>query len=212
MPFVTPPGAPYQAAFGGAFLVTQNGVHFPGGMPTQFNSAGTGLIPYNLGTFPPGTGPDQAFVGIPFASGGDGVPYSGLGSLYSGVERYNGMVIGHIDLTPRIKVSTELSYGYTSGRIRLLATSFTALNPPESGSGAIPIYASNPYLSAAASNSIANYLNTTLGPGLGNAWQGGAPLPPNLVTCRSSGHAHTKRCGNDGHDLAACAVCPGRHV
>jgi iron complex outermembrane recepter protein len=182
VPFIVPPGAPYQAAFGGAFLVTQNGIHYPGGVPTQFNSAGTGLIPYNLGTFPPGTGPNQAFVGIPFAAGGDGYPYQDLGSLYSGVERYNGMLIGHIDLTPSIKLSTELYAGHTRG-IDPLGTqpSFTVLNDAASGAGAIPVLASNPYLPASAAGAIANYLNTTLGPGLGYAWLGGAPLPPSLV-------------------------------
>ena len=182
VPFVLPPGAPYQAAFGGAFLVTQNGIHYPGGMPTQFNSAGTGLIPYGLGTFPPGTGPNEAFVGIPFAGGGDGYPYEDLGSLYSGIERRNIFVIGHLDLTESIKVSTELSYGHTRGLDPLGSQpSFTVLNTAASGAGAIPILASNPYLPASAANTIANYLNTTLAPGLGFAWLAGAPLPPSLV-------------------------------
>ena len=182
VPFVVPPGAPYQAAFGGAFLVTQNGIHYPGGMPTQFNAAGTGLIPYNLGTFPPGTGPNQAFVGIPFASGGDGYPYEDLGSLYSGTERRNIFVIGHLDLTDSIKLSTELSYGHTQGIDPLGSQpSFSVLNTAASGAGAIPILASNPYLPSAAAQTISNYLNTTLGPGLGNAWLAGAPLPPSLV-------------------------------
>jgi iron complex outermembrane recepter protein len=180
VPFVVPPGAPYQAAFGGSFLVTGNGNHYPGGMPVQFNAAGTGLIPYNLGTFPPGTGPNQAFVGIPFAGGGDGYPYEDLGSLYSGVERYNGMLIGHYDLTPDIKVSTELFYGHTIGTDPLGSQpSFTVLNPPASGAGAIPILASNPYLPGSAAGTITNYLNTTLGGGLGYAWAAGV-LPPSF--------------------------------
>ncbi|MGH8320049.1 MAG: TonB-dependent receptor domain-containing protein [Steroidobacteraceae bacterium] len=182
VPFVLPPGANYQAAFGGGFLVTQNGIHYPGGVPTQFNSAGTGLIPYSLGSFPTGTGPNQAFVGIPFGSGGDGWPYEDLGSLYSGVQRQIGMVLGHFDLTPNIKASTELSYGRTVGTDSYASQpSFTVLNTAASGAGAIPILASNPYLPASAATGIANYLNTTLGPGLGDAWRAGAPLPPSLV-------------------------------
>jgi iron complex outermembrane recepter protein len=182
VPFVLPPGAPYQATFGGAFLVTGNGIHYPGGMPLHFNAGGTGLIPYNLGAFPPGTGPNQAFVGIPFASGGAGYPYEGLGSLYSGVERYNGTIIGHVNITPNIKVSTELFYGHTIGTDPVGSQpSFTVLNTAASGNGAIPILASNPYLPASAAGTIANYLNTTLGPGLGDAWLFGAPLPPSLV-------------------------------
>jgi iron complex outermembrane recepter protein len=182
VPFILPPGAPYQAAFGGAFILTQNGIHYPGGAPVQFNPGGTGLVPYNIGTFPPGTGPDEAFVGIPFASGGDGWPYEDLGSLYSGVERDVGMVIGHYDLTSNVKVSTELYYGRTVGTDPYGSQpSFTVLNNAASGAGAIPILASNPYLPASAASSIANYLNTTLGPGLGFAWLGGAPLPPSLA-------------------------------
>jgi iron complex outermembrane recepter protein len=176
--FAGPPGAPYQAAFGGGFFITQNGIHFPGGTPTQFNAAGTGLIPFNPGTFPPGTGPNQAFVVPPFASGGDGYPYQDLGSLFSGVERFNTTVLGHIDLTPDIKVSTELTYGRTTGTDPLYSqASFTVLNDAASGVGAIPVLASNPYLPASATGAIANYLNTTFGGGLGYAWLGGAPIP-----------------------------------
>jgi iron complex outermembrane receptor protein len=180
--FTLPPGAPYQAAFGGAFMVTGNGIHYPGGMPVQFNAAGTGLIPYNLGTFPPGTGPNQAFVGIPFASGGDGYPYEDLGSLYSGVDRHNLFILGHLDITDSIKVSTELSWGRTQGVDPLGSQpSFTVLNTAASGAGAIPVLASNPYLPASAAQTITNYLNTTFGGGLGYGWLFGAPLPPSLV-------------------------------
>jgi outer membrane receptor protein involved in Fe transport len=176
--FAGPPGASYQAAFGGGFFITQNGVHFPGGTPTQFNTAGTGLIPYNPGTFPPGTGAQQSYVVPPFASGGDGYPYQALGSLFSGVERYNTTVIGHVDLTPQIKVSTELFFGHTTGTDPLASqASFTVLNNAASGVGAIPVLASNPYLPASAKTTIVSYLNTTFGGGLGNAWLGGAPIP-----------------------------------
>lgn len=176
--FAGPPGAPYQAAFGGGFFITQNGIHYPGGVPTQFNVSGTGLQPFNPGTFPPGTGPNQAFVDPPFASGGNGYPYQQLGSLFSGVERYNTTVIGHLDLTDDIKVSTELFFGHTTGNDpNYQLASFTVLNNAASGSGAIPILASNPYLPGSAINTIANYLNTTFGGGLGYAWLGGAPIP-----------------------------------
>jgi outer membrane receptor protein involved in Fe transport len=185
VPFVLPPGAPYQAAFGGAFLVTDNGIHYPGGMPTQFNAAGTGLIPYNVGTSPPGQGGNgSTLIAIPFTSGGDGYPYQDLGSLYTGVERYNGMVIGHLDLTSNIKLSTELSYGRTVGTDPLGSQpSFTVLNTPASGAGAINILPTNPYLPASAANTIANYLNTTFGGGLGDGWLFAPPgtLPPSLV-------------------------------
>lgn len=176
--FAGPPGAPYQAAFGGGFFITQNGVHYPGGVPVQFNPAGTGLMPFNPGQFPPGTGPDQAFVDPPFASGGDGYPYKDLGALFSGVERHSATILGHVDLTDHIKASTELFYGHTTGDDPLAQQpSFTVLNNAASGSGAIPITAANPYLPASARNTIANYLATTFGPPLAGAWLGGAPIP-----------------------------------
>ena len=75
--FVRPPGTAagsYQAAFGGGFFVTQSGVPYAaGGMPTQFNAAGTGLIPFNPGAFPTGT--PAGAVDPVFANGGDGFPY-----------------------------------------------------------------------------------------------------------------------------------------
>ena len=50
--------------------------------------------------------------------------------MYSGVERYNGMIIGHYELTSSIKLSTELSYGRTVGTDPLGSQpSFTVLNP-----------------------------------------------------------------------------------
>ena len=193
--FVRPPGtAPgsYQAAFGAGFFVTQNGASFAnGGIPTQFNSAGTGLIAYNPGTFPVGSplpsasnavpGPASAgYVDPVFANGGDGYAYQNLGALYSGVERRTVNVLGHLDLASNVKLSMELTYGHTRGDDPLATNvSNTVLNDTPSGSGAIAINANNPYLPASAKGTIINYLNTAFG-GLGGLWaaQGRPGVPP----------------------------------
>ena len=194
--FVRPPGTAagsYQGAFGGGFFVTQNGQSFAnGGIPTQFNAAGTGLIGFNPGAFPPGvplpsasnnvSGPSSAgYVSPVFASGGDGYPYSSLTALYSGVERRSVNLVGHFDLTDRIKLSTELTYGHTRGDDPLaIYAANTVLNDTPSGQGAINISANNPYLPAAARGTIYNYLASSFGPGLAGLWmaQGAPGVPP----------------------------------
>jgi outer membrane receptor protein involved in Fe transport len=110
-----------------------------GGVPQQVNPAGNGLIPYNLGV----TG------GIPFNSGGDGLPYQELASLYVGIERLNGNLIGHYDITDHMKVSGELLISHTRSRDPYqVLLSNTVLNSAATGSGAIPISRSNPFLPA----------------------------------------------------------------
>ena len=137
--FVRPPGTgpgSYQAAFGGGFFVTQSGVPYAaGGIPTQFNATGSGLIPYNPGAFPTGT--PAGAVDPVFANGGDGFPYQNLGSLYSGVERRTVNVLGHLDLAGNIKLSTELTYAHTRGDDPFAnSVSNTVLNDTPSGAGA----------------------------------------------------------------------------
>jgi iron complex outermembrane receptor protein len=108
-----------------------------GGVPQQINAAGNGLIPYNIGT--PG--------GIPFSSGGDGLPYQELASLYVGVQRFNASFIGHYDITDRVKVSAEVSWAHVLTRDPYQnLQSNTVLNNAASGGGAIPIARSNPFL------------------------------------------------------------------
>lgn len=182
--FVSPPGTltptGYQAAFGGAFLVTNTGQHYgaPGAIPQQFAPNGSGLINFNVGNNPPnGFGTP---LNIPFSSGGDGYQYTNLGSLYSGVERYNFNVLGHYDVASNVRFFGELFYGHTEGddpHAAYAENSNTVLSPPASGAGAIIINANNPYLPASAQATIVNYLNTTFGGGLGFAWLAGAPIP-----------------------------------
>ncbi|MBL8770447.1 MAG: TonB-dependent receptor [Phenylobacterium sp.] len=108
-----------------------------GGVPQQFNATGTALVPYSIGT--PG--------GIPFSSGGDGLPYQELASLYVGVTRFNANFLGHYDITDNIRLSAEVGWAHVRSRDPYQnLQSNTVLNNAASGAGAIPIARSNPFL------------------------------------------------------------------
>jgi iron complex outermembrane receptor protein len=110
------------------------------GAPQQFNATGDALVPYNIGKT----------YGVPFAAGGDGESYRDLAALRTGVERLNLNAIGHYDLTEHLKLSGELVYAEVEGTDPYaVQVSNTVLNPAATGSGAIPILRSNPYLSPA---------------------------------------------------------------
>ncbi|OAN59931.1 TonB-dependent receptor [Sphingomonas sp. TDK1] len=87
------------------------------GSALQFDSAGN-VVSYNTG----------AIQGIPFASGGDGFAYQELAGLRTGVERYTANLIGHYDLSDRVKVSTELLFARTKGSEIPQGNSRTTLN------------------------------------------------------------------------------------
>lgn len=116
--------------------------------PLQFNGTGTALVPYDLGR-----------VGaIPFSSGGDGNPYQELAALRTGIERWSGTIVGHYDVTDRIKLSGEFLYARVESRDPYQnQASNTVLNNAASGAGAIPIARTNPYLTPA--------VRALLGPG-----------------------------------------------
>lgn len=112
-----------------------------GGVPQQFNATGTALVPYSIGNLLNNTVP-------PFTSGGDGNPYQELAALYTGVERWAGTVVGHYDITDRIKLSGELLYARVESRDPYgNQASNTVLNNAASGAGAIAVSRTNPYLS-----------------------------------------------------------------
>ena len=170
---------PDPTGFPNRRFITIDGLSFAaGGIPAQFNATGTELVAYDPGTFP-SPGPS-----IPFAAGGAGFPFRNLGALYSGVERANLNVIGHYDLTDRLKLSTELLFSNVEGEDpRASLISNTILNAPNTGSNAIAVSAANPYLSTAARTSIINFLNANpalFGPNSGTAWSFGAPIPISL--------------------------------
>ncbi|WP_225425460.1 TonB-dependent receptor domain-containing protein [Pelagerythrobacter rhizovicinus] len=104
------------------------------GHPIQFAPDGS-IVPYDTGTL----------AGIPFASGGDGFPYQQLAGLRTGVERLTGTMVGHYDLTDRIRVSTELLYAKTEGTEIPQGNSRTVLNAG-SYAGPIAFTVDNPFL------------------------------------------------------------------
>lgn len=111
------------------------------GVPQQFNATGTALVPYSIGALLNNAVP-------PFTSGGDGNPYQELAALYTGVERWAGTVVGHYDITDRIKLSGELLYARVESRDPYgNQASNTVLNNAASGAGAISVSRTNPYLS-----------------------------------------------------------------
>jgi len=113
------------------------------GVPQQFDATGASLIPYSIGNLLNNTVP-------PFTSGGDGLAYQELAALYAGVERWSGTVIGHYDITDRIKLSGELLYARVESRDPYgNQASNTVLNSAASGAGPIAIARNNPYLSPA---------------------------------------------------------------
>jgi iron complex outermembrane recepter protein len=173
------PPSPGQPGFPIRCFVTTDGVRYNQlagvGTPAQFSADGSTLVPFDPGVFP-GPGPS-----IPFASGGDGYRFNELGALYSGVERASANLLGHYELTDKIRLSTELLYSKVEGEDpRAVLISNTILNAADTGSGAISIAAANPFLSAGARSTIVNFLNANpplFGPNSGNAWAAGAPLP-----------------------------------
>ena len=111
--------------------------------PLQFNPTGDALIPYSIGALLNPTVP-------PFTSGGDGNPYQELAALYTGIERWTAAAVGHYDITDRIKLSAELLYARVEGRDPYgTQASNTVLNSAASGSGAIAVSRTNPFLSPA---------------------------------------------------------------
>ena len=118
------------------------------GQPIQSNATGDAFIPYDVGTLVNPTVP-------PFTSGGDGLPYQELAALQVGIERWVGNVIGHVDLTDRIRLSGEFMYAKVEGRDPYgQQASNTVLNNAASGAGAIALSRTNPFLTPAMSAAL----------------------------------------------------------
>ena len=143
-----------QVTNGGVFVGSTG--FFTPGQVAAVNDAGTGLVPYTLGSpaafAGPGPGDPQGTV-----SGGDGVPTNFYSNLRSPVERYVGNAIFTFELTPALEVFAEGSYGKVKtvnvGRGSVVpATGFTR------GSIAEDNYyvQQNPALNAALQASLAN--------------------------------------------------------
>ena len=77
------------------------------GQALQFSADGLSVIPYNTGAIQ-GTSST--------AIGGEGLDVRENSTLSAGVERWNGTVIGHYDLTSNVRLSGEFLYGRQVGR------------------------------------------------------------------------------------------------
>ncbi|MBI1198613.1 MAG: TonB-dependent receptor plug domain-containing protein [Phenylobacterium sp.] len=76
------------------------------GQALQFSPDGSSVIPYDTGVI----GPNSSS-----ASGGDGLDARRLSTLATGVKRYTGTLVGHYDLTDRIRASSEFLYSREVG-------------------------------------------------------------------------------------------------
>ncbi|WKL57016.1 TonB-dependent receptor [Asticcacaulis sp. ZE23SCel15] len=127
------------------------------GVAQQFTAAG-GIQAYDPGTI----------AGIPFASGGQGFDYRDLTALRSGTERRTANLVGHYDLTDRIKISAELSHAEVDGLDPIgTYASNTPLNGAATGSGVIAFTRDNAFLTPEAITSLS---------AIRPAFAGGAPL------------------------------------
>ena len=135
-------------------VISRTGPPFPSsigavaGQPIQSNATGDAFIPYNVGNVLNPTIP-------PFTSGGDGLPYQELAALQVGIERWVGNLIGHVDLTDRIRLSGEFMYAKVEGRDPYgQQASNTVLNNAASGAGPIALSRTNPFLTPAMSAAL----------------------------------------------------------
>lgn len=127
------------------------------GSPLQFDADGN-VVSYNPGEV----------LGIPFARGGDGMRYADQAALFSGVDRHNASLLGHLWLTDSVKLSTELFYGTTRSRDLLGASATrTVLYGAGHDLGPIMFTRNNPFLSEQAIEAL-----SAANPGFGF----GAPL------------------------------------
>lgn len=105
----------------------------------QFNEAGNALVPYDTGTV----------VFSNLAQGGDGVDYNSKSTLFAGLERYSGTMVGHYDLTDNITISTELLFARTISNdplARMRPMQFDNTGSAAGGTFSFAVYRDNPYL------------------------------------------------------------------
>ena len=106
----------------------------------QFSEDGQSVVPYDVGEY----------ITIPFSSGGDGTPYGDLVGFRTGVERITGNVLGHYDLTDRVRVVTELNFARTVGTELGQGFPTSVLTPVGTGQEAIRFTIDNPFLTPEA--------------------------------------------------------------
>ncbi|MXO66170.1 TonB-dependent receptor domain-containing protein [Altericroceibacterium endophyticum] len=92
-------------------------------------------------------------IGIPFASGGEGFPYTDLVGLRTGVERYTATMLGSYELSDNVKLSAEALYAHTEGTEIPQGQSRTILNYG-SYAGPVTFTINNPYLTDSAKTAL----------------------------------------------------------
>lgn len=112
------------------------------GAPAQISADGLGVVAYDPGLIQPSSSS---------AIGGEGLDTRFLSSLAARVQRYTGAIVGHYDVTSRVRLSGELIYGDTravepygtQSIVRSVGGSVS------SGQGAIAFTRNNPFLTPA---------------------------------------------------------------
>ena len=129
------------------------------GAMTHFAGNGQSVTAYDPGII----------QGIPFATGGEGWDYRDIAALYTGVVRTNGSIIGHYDITDRVRVKGEFNYARTEGRdpFGTQGKATTVLNGNGGTAGAIAFTRNNAFLTPEAISQL-----SAANPGFAN----GAPL------------------------------------
>jgi iron complex outermembrane receptor protein len=111
-----------------------------GGQALQFGAGG------GVAAFDPGE-----VHRVPFSVGGDGYRLQDLSDLRGGVERRIGNLLGHFDLSDRLRLSTELLYAQTIGSQYAQAIPIrTTLGSPQNNDDSIVFFNTNPFLTSDA--------------------------------------------------------------
>jgi outer membrane receptor protein involved in Fe transport len=150
--FVTSPQQ--STAFGIPGLTA--GITNGSGQTLRFDRAGN-LIPIDFG----------GVIGRPsgfsvFTSGGNGFSLSQVENLYTDIQRYNGNAIINFELTPKIRLFSEVWYSHSTGRNLANQPNYNAalFDAAGTANGNFILQLSNPFLSAAARSAIQNAIAT----------------------------------------------------
>jgi iron complex outermembrane receptor protein len=132
-------------------LAPNTGIYDRGQLLAFSNGATSHLSPYHLGR------PDGAGI---WNIGGDGVDFAKFTNLFTPQERINGNVLGHFQLTDRVRLFTEVWYSLTHSHYLVDLGPFNMwLNDPAgSPDGNLIVPLSNPFLSPADRAIIAQNL------------------------------------------------------
>jgi outer membrane receptor protein involved in Fe transport len=165
IPATAPVADPHFWPFNGVGVIARTPAPALSNLLAQFSTDGRSIASYD---------PGRRYVtgfncAIPFCSGGDGLPYSEIASLYTGTETVNVAAIGHYDLTDTLRLSGQLLYARVDGTdpLGVQSPQRTLLGSSAAFSNPVAFTRANPFLTA---DSIAAL--TALSPTFGT----GSPL------------------------------------